>query len=255
MSLADLELELLQVASYVPRRKVAQDEGTTDLNEQAIAQQLLQDEHTTATGCFHATTRMCGPGWRAWEPESIWLTLERRGVDVPVLNRDKILAAATLTFLPAFWFEVNAFENTVMAFNDILSDGEILQEATPAQLNWAVYEAELIYSQASDIQETPEFDREPIGYTALVLHRAGFVLAPELLRFCQTQLNALNKNGVGLNQKELRTAWKTLKTKNLEKVTLRDTPQDIQLSYLATVQLYFKERFDRYRTDLDQLGL
>lgn len=255
MSLADLERELLRVASTVPRMKLARDEGTTDPEEQATAQKLLQDAHTTATGCYRATESLCGPGFRAWEPESVWLTLERRGVDVPVLNRDKILAASTLTIIPAFWFEVNAFENTVMAFNNVLSDGEILQEATPAQINWAVYEAEMLHSQASDIGGTTEFDREPMGYTAIVLNRSGFVLAPELLCFAQDALDALNGDGAGVDKKELKTAWKALQKKDLSKVDFKETPFDMQLARLTAVQLYLYERFQQYQSDVDQLGL
>jgi hypothetical protein len=255
MSLADLERELLRVASCVPRMKVAEEDGTTDPEEQATAQRLLQDAHTTATGCFRATERLCGPGFRAWEPESIWLTLERRGVDVPVLNRDKILAASTLTIIPAFWFEVNAFENTVMAFNNVLSEGEILQEATPAQLNWAVYEAEMLYSQASDIQETTEFDREPIGYTAIVLNRAGFILAPELLSFAQDALDDMTRDGAGISKKDVKSAWKGLQKKDLTKVDFKESPLDMQLARLTAVQLYLYERLQQYESDITQLGL
>lgn len=255
MSLADLEQELLRVASSLPRMKLAEDEGNIDPAQQGVAQKLLQDEHTTATGCYRATQALCGPGFPAWEPESIWLTLERRGVDVPVLNRDKILAATTLTIIPAFWFEVNAFENTVMAFNNVLSDGEILQEATPAQLNWAVYEAEMLHSQASDVGGTTEFDREPMGYTAIVLNRAGFILAPELLSFAQDALDSLNKDGAGVDKGELRFAWKKLQKKDLTKVKFEETPFDMQLARMTAVQLYLFERVQQYEADLNQLRL
>lgn len=255
MSLADLERELLRVASSGPWRKMAADEGALDPQEQSIARELLQDPRTTATGCFKATEQLCGPNFRAWEPESIWLTLDRRGVDVPVLNRDKILAASTLTFLPAFWFEVNAFENTIMAFNDVLSDGEILQEATPSQINWAVYEAEMLFSQMSDINETTEFDREPVGYTAIVLNRAGFILTPELLRFAQDALDDLNKDGSGVDKRELRAAWRSLQKKDLTKVTFKDTAFDMQLARLTAVQLYLAERLQQYQSDLEQLRM
>lgn len=221
----------------------------------AIAQQLLQDVHTTATGCFKAAELLCGPTFRTWEPESIWLTLERTGVDIPALNRDKLLAAITLTVIPAFWFEINAFENTIMAFNNVLSDYEILQEATPAQISWAVLEAELLYSQMSDIEETTEFDYEPINYTAIVLNRAGFVLAPELLSFAQNALNKLNNDGINVDRDKLHIRWNDIKTKDLTKVSYDNTPFDMQLARLTAVQLYLQERLKRYQKDVDQLSV
>lgn len=232
-------------------KSVSKDDANT--GEYAIVQQLLQDEHTTATGCFRATELLCGPTFRIWEPESIWLTLERQGINIPVINRDKILAAITLTVVPAFWFEVNAFENTIMAFNNIVSDYEILQEATPAQINWAVFEAELLYSQASNIEETTEFDYEPINYTAIVLNRAGFILTPDLLSFAQNALDKLNKDGVNVDKTALRKTWDDTKRKNLSKRIYNDTPFDMQLARLASVQLYLQERLVQYQKDMAQL--
>lgn len=231
------------------------NKASTDTEKRAIARQLLQDVHTTATGCFKAAELLCDSTFRTWEPESIWLTLERAGVDIPVLNRDKLLAAITLTVIPAFWFEINAFENTVMAFNDIVSDYEILQEATPGQISWAVLEAELLYSQMSDIEETTEFDYEPINYTAIVLNRAGFILAPELLHFSQSALDKLNNDGINVDKDKLRIRWNDIKTKDLTKIVYENTPFDTQLAHLAAVQLYIQERLEQYQKDVDQLNV
>lgn len=253
MQLGDLEQSLLRLAARAPRMKVAVDAADEEL--QATAGELLRDEHTTATGCYRSVQAICGSGFRAWEPESIWLTLERRGVDVPLLNRDKILAAATLTVIPAFWFEVNAFENTIMAFNNVISDGEILQEATPAQINWAVYEAEMLFGQTDDVQETAEFDREPVRYTALVLHRSGFILTPELLTFAQDELDALNKDGVRTSKSEIRSAWDKLKRADFRTREFTESPLDTQLGRLSAVQLYMMDRLEQYESDLSRLRL
>jgi|MudIll2142460700_1097286.scaffolds.fasta_scaffold00163_17 hypothetical protein len=254
MELADLEQYLLRVAAKVPRAKLAaQEEG--DSEQQVVAAEMLRDQHTTATGCYRAVGVVCGPSFRAWEPESIWLTLERKGIDVSVLNRDKIMAASTLTMIPAFWFEVNAFENTVMAFNNVLSDGEVLQEATPAQINWAVYEAEMLYGQADDVPEAPAFDREPMRYTAVVLHRAGFIVTPQLLSFAQKELDALSRNGAGANKAEVQDAWKRLQRVDLRKRPFSDSALDVQLGRLAAVQVYMLDRLVQYESDISRLRL
>jgi len=171
------------------------------------------------------------------------------------LNRDKIMAASTLTMIPAFWFEVNAFENTVMAFNNVLSDGEVLQEATPAQINWAVYEAEMLYGQADDVPEAPAFDREPMRYTAVVLHRAGFIVTPQLLSFAQKELDALSRNGAGANKAEVQDAWKRLQRVDLRKRPFSDSALDVQLGRLAAVQVYMLDRLVQYESDISRLRL
>ncbi|MGD9209348.1 MAG: hypothetical protein PVI90_01160 [Desulfobacteraceae bacterium] len=251
MRLADLEADLLRTVTYTSSRTRIQK--PIDIVESSTAKQLLQNESTTATCCFKAVELLCGPMFRTWEPETIWLTLAHHSVDVPVINRDKILSAITLTIIPAFWFEINAFENTVLAFNNVLSDGRIVQEATPAQINWAVFEAEMLYNQESAIKESTEFDYEPIQYTAAVLHRKGFVLAPELLSFAQEPLDKMN-NGVSVDKNELQTAWNTIKKKDLTKITFEETALDIQLTHLTAVQLYLQKQLHQYQKDMLQLG-
>lgn len=251
MNIEDLEKHLLSVAKQVPRLKTAADEG--ERVRFSTAEKLLQDEHTTATGCYRAAHVLCGDQFRAWEPESLWLTLERKGVEVPLLNRDKLLAASTLTIVPAFWWEVNAFENTVMAFNNVVSDARVLQEATPAQLSWAVYEAELLYGQQDDLEDTPEFDREPVIYTAVVLHRSGFLVAPTLLQYAQRELDRLNKDGAEISKDEVEDAWRKLKSKDLRMREFTDSAMDAQLSRLAATQLYVSDRAVKYEEDLQQL--
>lgn len=251
MTLEDLEKHLLRTAQQVPRLKTAAD--AREAMQQREAEAMLRDPHTTATGCFRAAEAVCGNTFRSWEPDSLWLTLDRRGIDVPLVNRDKLLAAVTMSMVPAFWWEVNAFENTVMAFNNVVSNPEIMQEATPAQITWAVYEAELLYSQIEDMEDTPVFDREPTLYTAVVLHREGFLRPPDMLSFAQTALQSMNKNGTQVSINDLDTAWSKLRKMDLEGIKLGDTPLEIQLGRLAAVQLYVEERRKQYDDDLARL--
>ncbi len=251
MTLDDLEREFLRVAAETPRAKQA--EALDEKEPRNEARALLQDNLTTATGCYRAVQALLGPTFRGWEPESIWLTLERDGVDLSVTTRDKLLAALTLTMVPAFWFEINAFENTVLAFNNVLSDPSVLQEATPAQMAWAVYEAELLYNESGDFGETTEFDREPTIYAATVLNRAGFMVAPDTLTFAQPVLNKLNCNGTSLKVSEVQKAWTRLKRTDFANREFTDSPMDIQLGRLSAVTLYTIDRLKQYEADLARL--
>jgi hypothetical protein len=242
----DLIARLLTLAGT--RTKEGEVESVT--TPSPAARSILLDAESTATGCFLATRAICGKGCRSWEPESIWLTLERRGIDVPTINRDKILAAHTIMVMPAFWWEVNAFENTLMAFNNVLSDPETLQLASPAQIYWGVFEAEMLYNYGN-IPETPEFDHEPISYTAAALHHAGLIYAPDILSFAQDELNTLNNGKRIIAAAEVDKAWAKMRQRDVSTMTFKeDSPLDVQLSRLAAIQLYVNDRTEQYQRDI-----
>ena len=255
LSLAELEQKLLDAAQGTRRAARTVQPAPAKV---AACGDILHDDHASASGCFQAVLCLCGDQARAWEPESIWLTLDRRHIDIPVVNRDKVMAALTLTMVPAFWWDVHAFENTVLAFNHVVSNPAVVQEATPGQMAWGVYEAELIFaiSTAEDElnQQQPEFDREPVCYTAAVLHRAGYVRAPDLLNYAQRELTRLNKSGTDVNKADLDTAWTEFKKrKPLPLNSLDDTALDVQLARLASVELHVQEQLKRYQADLQRL--
>lgn len=248
MGLPDVDNLLLRMAA-TSRQKYAQEIHAVD----GAIRRVLEDADSSATGCFLAVRDACGNACRSWEPESLWLTFDRRKVHIPALNRDKILAAHTLTIVPAFWWEVNCFQNTVMAFNNVLSNPGALQEATPGQLAWGVFEAEMIYGY-SDFEETPEFDREPALYVGACLHRAGYILAPDLLNFAQDALDDFNKGKTSLEKTQVRAAWSKLQRSRLnDRKWDKNSPLDVQLAHLASVNLYIEEMSQRYQDDINSL--
>src|SRR4051812_44327141 len=99
------------------------------------------------------------PSAFSWEPESLWITLEQLGVDVPEVNRAKIQAGIALIYVPSFYWDAVVFEKTALAFNDELPHPAILQEARPTQLAWAVIEAKRIAEKLG--LDTFDFETEP----------------------------------------------------------------------------------------------
>jgi len=213
------------------------------------AAELIQDPEATATAVHRAVELLLGNQVRNWEPESIWLGLGDHGISVPSTNQDKISAINTLLVYPAFYWEVNAFEDTALAFNNEVVIPDALQEASPAQLSWAVYEAEILMQGTG---QDPEFDYEPAKYTAVSLHREGFLLAPELLVFSQKELDRLTRGHQDLIP-ELKKRWEGLDKDKLDTVEFLENPIDVQLAQLSAVQLYVRERAERYRADLARL--
>lgn len=182
----------------------------------------------------------------AWEPESIWLELEHQGVDLPVENRAKIMAGVALRLMPTFYWDGIVFEKTALAFDGVAPNPDILEEASPARLAWAVVEAAWIIRAAKDA--TWEWGHEPRAYAGVVLARAGFVLAPEQLSFAQ---NALDRERPSTHLfDEVKQRWAGVDKTGLEKLTLHETPVDVQIARLAAVELHVRDRRARAERDL-----
>lgn len=215
----------------------------------AAARRILEDEEATATGVARAAEMLLGHQIRNWEPESIWLEFQDKGIDVPSINRDKLLAVNALHTEPAFYWDANIFENTALVLNNEPMVPELLQEASPGELSWAVYEVELLmYKQGMD----PDFDYEPAKYTAVVLHRDGYILAPELLVFAQEELDKLTRGHKDLRD-EVKRRWEDIDKTKLDTLELQENPVDVQLGMLASVWLYVHARAERYRQDIADL--
>jgi len=213
-------------------------------DENSFITAAITNEDSFATTLLFAMKQLLGDYCIIWEPESLWLELEDHGIDMPRINRDKFLAASSLVQSPAFYWDGNVFEKTTMAFNNILSDPEILQEASPAELSWAVFEAKKLRELDMD------FDYEPMGYAAVCMHRAGLQVAPEELAFAQAELERMNLTGKEMIE-EIRSKWGALDKADLAVVDLSEDPIDVQVAQLVVVELYMQDRRKRYKKELE----
>lgn len=203
----------------------------------AVAKDLLQDAGTPAVALMRAAHVALGD-FLAWEPESIWLELDRQGVAVPEGNRARIMAAVALRLVPSFYWDGVVFEKTAIALDGVLPNPDILEEASPARLAWAVVEAAWIIKDAREASW--EFQHEPRAYAAVVLHRAGFVLAPEQLSFAQHWLSRERHDGALLE--EVTARWRGVSKDHLEQLSLGESPVDVQIARLAAVELHVRAR-------------
>lgn len=216
----------------------------------ASPKEILLNEDATATAIFEATRRLLGPQFLAWEPESIWLELLDQGIDMDSVNRDKLMAVSTLIQTGGFYWDAAAFENTAMAFNDLPIAPDAVQEASPAQLSWAVFEADLICKR--EHLEKGEFDYEPARYAAVSMHRAGHILAPELLSFAQDELDKINWGNRDMKN-NIQQSWEQLDKSKLAETKLSETPLGAQTGFLIACHLYVEERARQLKRELDSL--
>jgi len=214
------------------------------------AKGILEDEDATATAVFLAAHQTLGNAFLAWEPESIWMEFEDKSVDLPFENRDKLMAVMTIMMGDAFHWDALIFENTVEAFNNIPSAPDAIQEASPGEIAWGVFEAELLAQYAGYVGE---YDYEPARYTALSMHRDGLAVAPELLTFAQEALDGFNNNEAADLKESTMSRWNKADKTKLESLKLEEAPEDIQMAYLASIHLYLGERAQRLQDEVEKL--
>jgi hypothetical protein len=233
----------------VTLKDIARLREKTAAADPGAAKRLLQTPATAAVALLPACKQLLGEVL-TWEPETLWVELQRRGIDVPNENRVKIQAALTLRFVPSFYWDGIVYEKTALAFDGEIPNPDALEEATAAQLAWAVKEAAWIRAWLDD--PTLDFDHEPCAYTAVVLRREGFVVTPDQLQFAQGQLNRMNLGDIDL-VKTVQDRWKALDKTRLDVHAFQETQADVQLARLAAVELHIRDRDSRASADLAAL--
>lgn len=214
----------------------------------SAAKDLLRDPKASAVGLMKATKSLLGD-FMPWEPESIWLELSRQDVEVPLECRDRLQAAIALRLVPSFYWDAVVFEKTAVAFDGVCHP-EILEEASPAMLAWAVSEADWIRS--SHGEEPMRFEHEPTAYVAVVLDRAGFVHAPGQLSFAQVALE--RRVQASDLVADVRRRWTATDKSELSVMVLHESKVDVQIARLAAVELHVRERRARAEAELARLS-
>jgi len=203
--------------------------------------EILEDQTSFVSEVLYSALRLLGSSMITWEPESLWATFEREHhTQLSDLNKSKLLAGLALYTTKMFCWEVNTFENAVLLCNNTQDNPDVLQEAYPHQIAWGVIEAREIMKAGN---QHFELDREPISYTAVVLHRDGFLLAPKDLEFAAEALRSLNRG----NQDAV---WKVREALGRGEADSKDELIGLQLARLLSVGRYVRERRDLYKRRL-----
>lgn len=214
----------------------------TAANETPAREILAHSDDKCAVSLYMALRTLYGVSILNWEPETIWLTLDKEGVDLPVEARDRILAAVALQLNPAFYWDNLAFQRTVQAFGHETFNPESLQENHPAHMAWAVHEAAIIRGLDPFNQGIPEFDDDVQSYVAVCLKRAGYVRAPDELNFCEDTLRKLFHKEAEDFRTEVSEAWRDLKKEGLQDYEFPETALGVQLARLAGVHEHLRIR-------------
>lgn len=214
----------------------------TASRESVARDTLINSGDKTAVAIYMAFRNLYGAEALHWEPETVWITLDKDGIDLPEESRNKLEAVLTLHVNPAFYWDNIVFQRTVNALNEEPFDPESLLENHPGHMAWAVYEAGVIRGLDPDGSEIPEFDEDVQQYMAVCLKRAGHVYPPDQLKVVADNLeNMLPKETQPFIQ-EVKKSWEHLDKKALRE---RHFPEDrlgVQLAQLAACYEYVRER-------------
>jgi len=210
---------------------------------------LLTNEDTCASAVLYAVEKILGEGTLLWEPQSIWMELKHQGIDLPVSNREQLMAARNLLTTGRFWYDATVFEKTCTAFNneEINTDG--LEEASVAYIAWTVWETHEI-AKHYGVLESAVFDREPVSYTGVQLYRENFVTAPDELKWAQASLNRHYPKEINTLQRTVVEGWAAApRDSRLRDAAFPETPEGVQLARLAIVQHHMNTRREGYIRD------
>lgn len=120
-----------------------------------------------------------GEGWLGWEPETIRMEISRIwGVQPLEEVFEKIMALQTFLTTDLFWDEILSFENIVLAFNDAHVDPDMIQQALPREIAYAMI-------VARQLSEKDDFVEDIIEYIRACHREEGVLVYHDALKFAQ----------------------------------------------------------------------
>lgn len=206
--------------------------------------EVLADPHVSPSAAWDAVCRCLGAGALAYEPETLHLELERKGVSWNDVGA-KVLAAQTcLVTRDWLWnFDV-LFAYAVVAGGGTAA-ADAIHHPTVIDLAWAVDDLEVLTNKTLDHDAGFDPDRVDPA-VAVLLHDEGWVLTPRSLSFAQESLDQLTHVEPSFRQELLRR-WTLLELAPEDKAralyaAAAESPLRTQLGHLLDCALEIRAR-------------
>jgi hypothetical protein len=173
--------------------------------------------------------------WVEWEPETLWWALRRDFGPVGEVARNKIMALRLAATTDAPWLDWDTFENSTLAWNDVIPLFGAYQPVTPAQAAFGVHVLRAIRGDE-------EFRWEVKAYIAATLEDHGFVYAPaEWFDGAQDVID--RKLWLVGFKSAVADAWEKVREIDPQEIDWDDNnPIHVHLVKLAVVNKYLMER-------------
>lgn len=220
-------------------------------HREEVSRKFLKDpEERCATALYMCVRSLYGSEISDWEPETLWVTLDRDGFDLPEEARNKLQCVLALHKNPAFYWDNIVFQWTVQALNDELYEADSIQECHPAHMAWAVYEAGVIRALDPDDKSIPEIDEDVQQYIALCLKRAGYVYPPDSLKSVDDNLEKMLPPEQKEFIQQVKNSWSHLDKRILRDRVFPEDPLGVQLAQLASCYEYVKDKANKMAEDV-----
>ena len=226
------ELEGYSRADVPPEEEVVPE---PELPSRTTHGKLFSDKRANPLQILDILTRRYKTDWVKWEPETLWWALRRDFGPVGDVTRNKIgaLRVAVGTDIP--WLDWDVFEDSGLAWNDIVPVIGTFQPMTPMQTAFAV-------NVLRTIRPDEEFSHEVRAYISAILDDHGFVYAPEEM-FGNVQELLDRKVWLEGFRSDVESAWEKIQDHDPETIAWNgENPLDIHLLKLSVVKRYLAER-------------
>lgn len=196
---------------------------------------LFSDKRSHPLQIFDVLNMRYAEAWVDWEPETLWWALRRDFGTVGEVNRNKIMALRLAAVTDTPWLDWDTFENSTLAWNDIVPLFGTYQPVTPAQAAFGVHVLQAIRSDEP-------FAWEVKAYIAAGLEDEGFVYAPDEW-FAGAQAVIDRKQWLQGFRAKVISAWTKVQDVDPTQVDWDESdPLQVHLVKLAVVKKYLIER-------------
>jgi hypothetical protein len=169
--------------------------------------------------------------WIEWEPETLWWALRRDFGPVGEISRNKIMALRLAASTDAPWLDWDTFENSTLAWNNIIPLFGAFQPVSSAQAAFGVF-------VLRSIRGDEEFSWEVRAYVAAMLEEDGLVYAPA--EWFDGAQEIIDRKIWLLGFKaEVESAWKKISELDPTHIEWDDSnPVDVHLLKLFVIKQY-----------------
>ncbi len=196
---------------------------------------LFTDKRAHPLQIFDVLNMRYNEDWVEWEPETLWWALRRDFGSVGEVNRNKIMALRLAAVTDVPWLDWDAFENSTLAWNDIIPLFGTYQPVTPAQAAFGVHVLRTIRAEEA-------FAWEVKAYIAAGLEDDGFVYAPDDW-YAGAQEVIDRKKWLAEFRDQISDAWQKIQDIDPLKIDWDESdPRQVHLIKLAVVKKYLFER-------------
>lgn len=233
------------------------------------------DAHPVALALL--LTDKYGPSWVGWEPETLWLTMDKDGMSPSNHSRAKLQAVRTVLSGPMYFDRWEVFYLCCQAFNNNLPDFDQARPASVPQLFHAVWVGD-------QLSKSPKYSDEVSRWVAACCLNDGLVALPKPLDFAQREAmmveyrckrcgnidpdydtpecdwcgappEELEKQPKYIDPQPVLAMWETIKDKPSEGIELREDMMGIQLARLLVARDYLDMRRRQAENQARELGL